>query len=123
LSIAGRAKDMICVAGLSVFPAEVESFLLTHPDVVQAAIVGVPHATMGEVLQAFIVARPGSNLTPTMLLHFARARIAGYKLPYAIRMVSELPMLAAGKPDRVALAQMIQEETYADPHASKHPAL
>ncbi|MFL5658672.1 MAG: class I adenylate-forming enzyme family protein [Ktedonobacteraceae bacterium] len=123
LSIAGRAKDMICVAGLSVFPAEVESFLLTHPDVVQAAIVGVPHASMGEVLQAFIVARPGSNLTPTMLLQFARARIAGYKLPYAIRMVSELPMLAAGKPDRVALAQMIQEETYADPHASKHPAL
>lgn len=123
LSIAGRAKDMICVAGLNVFPAEVEGFLLTHPDVVQVAIVGAPHPTMGEVLQAFVVARPGSNLTTTALLQFARARIAGYKLPYAIKMLLELPMLTSGKPDRVALAQLVQEKTYADPNTSKHPAL
>lgn len=123
LSIAGRAKDMICVAGLNVFPAEVEGFLLTHPDVVQVAIVGVPHPTMGEVLQAFVVAGLGSNLTPTVLLQFARARIAGYKLPYAIKMLSELPMLASGKPDRVALAQLALEEIHADPNRSKHPAL
>ncbi len=107
LSIEGRVKDMICVAGLNVFPAEVEGFLLTHPDVVQVAVVGVPHETMGEVLQAFVVARPGSNLTPGTLLQFARAKIAGYKLPYTIKLLSDLPTLPSGKPDRVTLAQLI----------------
>ena len=107
LSIEGRLKDMICVAGLNVFPAEVEGLLLTHPDVVQVAVVGVPHPTMGEVLRAFVVARPGSNLTPALLLQFARAQIAGYKLPYTIKLLSELPTLPSGKPDRAALAQLL----------------
>ena len=105
LSIAGRVKDVVQVAGLNVFPAEVEGCLLTHPDVAQAVVVGVPHDTLGEVLQAFVVARPGSDLTPPALLQFARARIAGYKLPYAIRLLPELPALATGKPDRVALTR------------------
>src|SRR3712207_7320375 len=50
------------VAGFSVFPAEVEAFLLTHPDVTDAAVIGVPHAKMGEVLQAFVVPRAGAEL-------------------------------------------------------------
>src|SRR5262249_51753596 len=105
LSVSGRAKEVIHVGGLNVFPAEVEGFLLTHPDVVQAAVVGVPHPAMGEVPQAFVVVRPGSELTPAGLLQFARARIAGYKLPYGIRLLSEMPLLPSGKPDRVALAR------------------
>jgi fatty-acyl-CoA synthase len=92
-----------------VFPAEVEGFLLTHPDVVQAAVIGVPHETMGEALQAFVVARSGSGLTPSALLQFARARIAGYKLPYAITMLPALPALPSGKPDRAALAALSSE--------------
>jgi len=103
LRISGRAKEVVQVGGLNVFPAEVEGFLLTHPDVLQAAVVGVPHETMGEVLQAFVVARPGSDLAPPALLQYARARIAGYKLPYAITLVLELPLLSSGKPDRAAL--------------------
>lgn len=104
LSITGRAKEVVQVAGFSVFPAELESFLLTHPDVAQAAVVGAPHEQMGEVLQAFVVPREGADLTPSSLLQFARGKIADYKLPYGIRVVDELPLLASGKPDRLALA-------------------
>jgi acyl-CoA synthetase (AMP-forming)/AMP-acid ligase II len=107
LRISGRIKDVVQVAGLSVFPAEVEGFLGTHPDVVEAAVVGVPHETMGEALEAFVVARPGSRLGVPELLRFARENIAGYKLPYAIHLVPELPHLPSGKPDRRMLTQAL----------------
>jgi acyl-CoA synthetase (AMP-forming)/AMP-acid ligase II len=103
LTILGRAKELVNVGGFNVFPAEVEGFLLTHPDVAQAAAVGVRHERMGEVLEAFVVARAGATLEPADLLRYARPRIAGYKLPYRIHMVNELPLLASGKPDRGAL--------------------
>ena len=102
--ISGRAKELVHIGGFNVFPGEVEAVLLTHPDVVQAAVVGAEDERMGEVLRAFVVARPDSGLTPAALLQFARGRIAGYKLPYAIRLVPELPLLPSGKPDRRALA-------------------
>jgi acyl-CoA synthetase (AMP-forming)/AMP-acid ligase II len=102
--ISGRLKELVHVSGFNVFPAEVEAVLLLHPDVVQAAVVGVPDERVGEVLRAFVVPREGSDLTTTALLQFARARIAGYKLPYAIRLLPELPLLPSGKPDRRALA-------------------
>jgi len=113
LRISGRAKDVIQVAGLNVSPAEVEGLLLTHPDVVQAAVIGWPHPVMGEVLKAFVVTRGDSDLTPRDLLQFARLRIAGYKLPYDIRMLHELPVLATGKPDRATLVRMATEDNHA----------
>jgi acyl-CoA synthetase (AMP-forming)/AMP-acid ligase II len=99
--ISGRAKEVANVGGFNVFPAEVEGCLLTHPGVIQAAVVAVPDERMGEALKAFVV--PERDLTPAELLRFARERIAGYKLPYAIEIVPELPLLASGKPDRAAL--------------------
>jgi acyl-CoA synthetase (AMP-forming)/AMP-acid ligase II len=104
IRIAGRAKEVVHVGGFNVFPAEVEGFLHGHPGVAQAVVVGVPHERMGEALAAFVVPRPGHDLEPGELLRFARPRIAGYKLPYVIRVVEELPFLPSGKPDRVALA-------------------
>jgi fatty-acyl-CoA synthase len=109
LTITGRIGEMIQVAGHTVSPAEVEGLLLTHPDIAQVVVAGVPHETMGEVLQAFVVARPGAEIAPAALLQFARARIAGYKLPYAITMVPEIPTLASGKPDRRAMARAVRE--------------
>jgi acyl-CoA synthetase (AMP-forming)/AMP-acid ligase II len=108
--IAGRAKEVVHVGGFNVFPAEVESFLLTHPDVAQAVVVGIPDERMGEALAAFVVPRPGAQLEPAAVLRFARPHIAGYKLPYRIEVVSELPMLASGKPDRAALAKAVRSE-------------
>ena len=104
LTIAGRAKDVVHVGGFNVFPAEVEGALLEHPDVAQAVVVGTADERMGEVLQAFVVARPGAETTPIALLRHLRGRIAGYKLPYRIHVLPELPLLASGKPDRRALA-------------------
>jgi acyl-CoA synthetase (AMP-forming)/AMP-acid ligase II len=114
LRISGRATEVHHVAGFNVFPAEIEGFLLTHPDVEQAAVIGVSHPTMGEVPQAFVVARPGATPAAPDLLRYARARIAGYKLPYAIRFVPNLPTLPSGKPDRRALAQLAVEGSHAD---------
>ncbi len=103
IRIGGRAKDVVHVGGFNVFPAEVEAFFLTHPDVAQVAVLGVPHERMGEALAAFVVPRPGATLEPAELLRFARPNIAGYKLPYAIQVLAELPLGPTGKPDRAAL--------------------
>ncbi len=86
------------------FPTEVENFLLTHPDVAQAAVLGAPHPRMGHVVRAFVVARPGSALTSGEVVRFARKRLAGYKVPYGVELLAELPRLPGGKVDKRALA-------------------
>jgi acyl-CoA synthetase (AMP-forming)/AMP-acid ligase II len=106
VSITGRAKELVLVGGFSVFPAEVESFLLTHPGIEQAAVVGRPHPSLGEALHAFVVAADGVNLEPPEVVRFAREGIAGYKVPYVVTIVSELPSLPSGKPDRRALSDL-----------------
>ena len=103
IRIVGRVKDVVNVGGFNVFPAEVETFLLTHPAVAQAAVVGVPHPALGEALKAFVVARQGTELDAPDVVRFARAGIAGYKVPYAVEIVREMPVLPSGKPDRAAL--------------------
>lgn len=106
LSISGRVKDLVNVAGFSVSPAEVEACLTGHPDVLHVAVVGVPHPRTGEALQAFVVPRPGRTPGPGDLLRFARERIAAYKLPYRIVATTSLPLLPSGKPDRKRLAEL-----------------
>ncbi len=109
LIIAGRAKELVHVGGFNVFPAEVEAFLQTHPAVAQAAVVGVPHRVLGETLKAFVVANQGMAVDRKELIRFARAGIAGYKVPYDFQVRQELPLLASGKPDRRALADSATE--------------
>ena len=108
LTIAGRAKEVVQVGGFNVFPAEVESFLLTHPGIGQASVIGVPHAAMGETLHAFVVPSPETTLAGRDVVSFARAGIAGYKVPYGVSVLPELPLLASGKPDRRELARGLQ---------------
>ncbi len=108
LTIAGRAKEVVHVGGFNVFPAEVESFLLTHPAIGQASVIGVPHAAMGETLHAFVVPSADATLVGRDVVSFARAGIAGYKVPYGVSVVPELPLLASGKPDRRELARSLQ---------------
>ncbi len=106
LRIVGREKEIVHVGGFNVVPAEVEAVLLAHPDVAKAAVVGVPDERMGEALRAYVAVRPGAELTAASLVAFVRSRIAGYKVPYAIEMLPELPLLPSGKPDRKALASL-----------------
>ncbi len=108
LTIAGRAKEVVQVGGFNVFPAEVESFLLTHPGIGQASVIGVPHRAMGETLHAFVVPSPEATLAGRDVVSFARAGIAGYKVPYGVSVLPELPLLSSGKPDRRELERSFQ---------------
>jgi acyl-CoA synthetase (AMP-forming)/AMP-acid ligase II len=105
LRIVGRAKEIVHVGGFNVVPAEVEAVLLAHPNVANAAVLGVPDERMGEALAAYVSPRPGAELDTRDLIAFARSRIAGYKVPYAIEILPELPLLPSGKPDRKALSR------------------
>jgi fatty-acyl-CoA synthase len=96
-TIAGRRKDMLISGGVNVYPAEIEGELLLHPDVSDAAVVGVPHETWGEVGVAFIVARPGRAPSPDQLSGFLAGRLARYKIPKAFVLVEALPRTAYGK--------------------------
>lgn len=103
-SILGRSKEMFISGGENVYPAEIESALLAHPLVAEAAVVGVPHETWGEVGRAFVVARPGFD--PDDVRAFLSERLARYKLPRSIVVLDALPLTAIGKLDKKLLAAM-----------------
>src|SRR5207253_3815019 len=94
--IVGRKRERILRGGHSVFPPEVESVLLTHPDVAEAAVVGVPHAELGEDIAAFVVLRPGAGTTADALVAHCRERLAGYKYPRRVTLMAALPRSSTG---------------------------
>ena len=102
LAIVGRAKEMLISGGENVYPAEVEGVMMAHPQVVEAALIGVPDPRWGEVGRAVVVAR--GALDHADLLAFMRARLAGYKVPKSVVQLDALPRTAAGKLDRRALS-------------------
>jgi acyl-CoA synthetase (AMP-forming)/AMP-acid ligase II len=97
LRIVGRAKDMFIVGGFNAYPAEIENFLLRHPEVIQAAVVGIPDERLGEVGMAFVVLREGGSATPESVIEWSRDQMANYKVPRAVAIVDELPLNATGK--------------------------
>jgi long-chain acyl-CoA synthetase len=97
LTFTGRFKEMIKVSGYAVFPEQVESILVKHPAVVQAAVIGVPDPTKGEVVRAFIVRKPGQDLTADTLIAWARDNMSAYKAPREVRFIDALPATGAGK--------------------------
>ncbi|NJP96740.1 long-chain fatty acid--CoA ligase [Nonomuraea sp. FMUSA5-5] len=97
LYIVDRAKDMFISGGENVYPAEVESVLAEHPGVAEAAVVGVPDSTWGEVGHAFVIPRDGADVTGESLRGFLLERLAKYKIPRYFDLVAELPRTASGK--------------------------
>jgi HIP---CoA ligase len=97
LRIVGRAKDMFIVGGFNAYPAEIENHLLRHPDVQQAAVIGIPDDRLGEVGMAFVVTRSGDPGGGDRILTWCRGEIANYKVPRRIEIVDELPVNATGK--------------------------
>ncbi|OIK24314.1 FadD3 family acyl-CoA ligase [Streptomyces malaysiense] len=97
LRVTDRLKDMFTVGGFNAYPAEIERLLSTHPEVADAAVVGVPHPRLGEVPKAYVVRRPGSRLTATALITWSRHEMANYKVPREVEFVAELPRNAGGK--------------------------
>lgn len=97
LYIVGRKKEMIVRGGMNVYADDVEAALQAHPDVVEAAVVGIPHDVLGEDVAAFVVLRPGSGTTAEAVVDFARRSLADYKVPRRVVEVGELPRNAGGK--------------------------
>jgi long-chain acyl-CoA synthetase len=97
LFLSDRAKDLVIVSGFNVFPAEVEEILDAHPDVEEAAVIGVPHARTGEAVKAFVVLREGATPSGADLIDHVAAHLARYKCPSEVVVVDELPHGPAGK--------------------------
>jgi len=102
-SFLGRNSDMIKAGGIWVSPAEVEAVLIEHPDVLEAAVVGARDASGLEQTVAFLVPRQGSTIDPDSIDAHCRSRMAAFKRPKRIDIVSELPKTATGKIQRFAL--------------------
>ncbi|MEU2621386.1 o-succinylbenzoate--CoA ligase [Streptomyces sp. NPDC007157] len=95
--IVDRLKDMIISGGENIYPAEIEDLLLTHPDIVECAVIGVPDDKWGEVPRAVVVLREGAALDPDEVLASLSGRLAKYKLPKSVVLALELPRTASGK--------------------------
>ena len=91
---------MLIRGGENVYPAEIEDFFLTHPDVAAVEVFGVPDERYGDEVSAFVIPRPGRGLTEEGLREYCRGRIAHYKVPRHVRFVSEMPVTATGKPQK-----------------------
>ncbi|MGH2890491.1 MAG: AMP-binding enzyme, partial [Solirubrobacteraceae bacterium] len=96
-SIVDRKKEVIISAGFKVWPREVEEVLYEHPDVVEAAVVGVPDDQYGEEVGAAVVLRSGAAVTPDALREYVRGQVAAYKYPRRVWFVDELPKGPTGK--------------------------
>jgi fatty-acyl-CoA synthase len=96
-TIVDRIKDMYISGGENVYPAEVEAVLLSHPAILEAAVIGTSDARWGEVGHAHVLLRPGCTLDEAELRAWSRTRLAAYKVPQEITVVSEFPRTAAGK--------------------------
>jgi acyl-CoA synthetase (AMP-forming)/AMP-acid ligase II len=95
LRIVGRKKDMFIVGGFNAYPAEIEGFLIEHPAVAQAAVIGVPDERLGQVGKAFVVRK--AALEGAELIDWCRDRMAGFKVPRSVQFLESLPLNATGK--------------------------
>ena len=104
--ITGRIKDMVIRGGENIFPREVEEFLYTHPDILDAQVIGVPDDTYGEELMAWIRLREGAaGLTAEQVREFAAGKIARHKIPRYVHIVEAFPMTVTGKIRKVAMRE------------------
>jgi long-chain acyl-CoA synthetase len=97
LFLVDRKHELVIRGGYNVYPREVEEVLYAHPDVLEAAVVGVPHETLGEEVAALIVARPDAGLTVEGVQRWAQERVAAYKYPRIVVFVDDLPKTPTGK--------------------------
>ena len=110
LSITGRIKDMVIRGGENIYPREVEEFLYTHPDILDAQVIGVPDAKYGEELMAWVRMRPGATpLTADALREFCLGKLAHYKIPRYVYITDEFPMTVTGKVRKVEMRERSAE--------------
>ena len=111
LQITGRIKDMVIRGGENIYPREIEEFLYSHPDILDAQVIGVPDEKYGEELMAWVRLREGAEpLTAEALREFCAGRLAHYKVPRYVKVVDEFPMTVTGKVRKVEMRQVSVEE-------------
>ena len=116
LAITGRIKDMVIRGGENVYPREIEEFLYTHPDILDAQVIGVPDAAYGEELMAWVRLRPGAPaLTAGDLRSFCSGQLAHYKIPRYVHVVDEFPMTVTGKVRKVEMRERAVDILGLDP--------
>jgi acyl-CoA synthetase (AMP-forming)/AMP-acid ligase II len=106
LFVSGRKKDMVKSGGISIYPLEIESVIYSHPDILEAAVIGVPDPQWGEALKAVIVLKPGAKLNSVELLSFCKARLSAYKVPKSVDFVESLPHTEVGKVNKIQAREM-----------------
>jgi fatty-acyl-CoA synthase len=105
LRITDRKKDVIVTGGENVSSLEVEACLHQHPDVIDVAVIGIPHERWGETPKALVVLREGSKLETDALIEFCRERLAHFKCPTSVEQRESLPRTATGKVQKYLLRQ------------------
>ncbi|MGW4061855.1 AMP-binding protein [Amycolatopsis sp. NPDC004747] len=106
VNITGRIKDMVIRGGENLYPREIEEFLYTHPDVLDAQVIGVPDEKYGEELMAWIRMREGASpLTAEKVREFCSGKLAHYKVPRYVHVVEEFPMTVTGKVRKVEMRE------------------
>jgi acyl-CoA synthetase (AMP-forming)/AMP-acid ligase II/ABC-type nitrate/sulfonate/bicarbonate transport system permease component len=108
LYILGRADDMVITGGLNVYPSEVETVLVNHPKVQEAAVVGIPDSRRGQVMRALVVLKHGETATHREILKFCKERLASFKMPRQLEFKDSLPKSRTGK---IAKRQLRVTET------------
>jgi len=103
VNIVGRIKDMVIRGGENVYPREIEEFLYTHPDIVDAQVIGVPDEKYGEELMAWVRLRDGADLDIDSLRAFCTGKLAHYKIPRYLHVVDAFPMTVTGKIRKVEM--------------------
>ena len=103
--ITDRKKDMLLVNGINVYPREIEEVIYQFPGVKEAAVIGIPDARKGEQPLAFVVANDGATVDEKALIHFIKAKLADYKVPKRVKMITALPRNATGKVLKTQLRQ------------------
>src|ERR1700752_4780599 len=109
--IVDRKKEMITRGGYNVYPREIEEVLYEHPAVAEAAVVGIPHDSLGEEVGAAVALKPGATADPDALRDYVKARVAAYKYPRQIWLVDELPKGSTGKVQKRDITVPTNEST------------
>ncbi|MGB5410610.1 MAG: AMP-binding protein, partial [Woeseiaceae bacterium] len=110
VKITGRIKDMVIRGGENIYPREIEEYLYTHPQIVEAQAFGIPDERMGEEVCVWIQLKAGATLTEDDIKAFCKGQIAHFKIPRYVRFVDEYPMTVTGKIRKVEMREIMTRE-------------
>lgn len=107
--LTGRKKDLIIRGGVNIAPLEITAYLCEHPDVLEAATIGVPDKIYGEAVACFVVPHPGRSISVDALLTHLRPRLSDYKMPQTVTLLEQVPKTDRGKPFKDGLMKIWEE--------------